>query len=101
MFGLSYLPTAQRLSFSIIKAINLRFESVVSNLESFGEYFQAFEMITKGQLISKCLFGIFNSPKKRMKKFDFTNVCTPEKRTKRSSNILVRLVRFSVVQTLL
>ena len=25
----------------------------------------------KGQLISKCLFGIFNSPKKRTKKFDF------------------------------
>ena len=28
----------------------------------------------KGQLISKCLFGIFNSPKKRTKKFDFTTV---------------------------
>ena len=27
---------------------------------------------TKGQLISKCLFGIFNSPKKRTKKLDFT-----------------------------
>jgi hypothetical protein len=26
----------------------------------------------KSQLISKCLFGIFNSPKKRTKKFDFT-----------------------------
>ena len=26
---------------------------------------------TKGQLILKCLFGIFNSPKKRKKKFDF------------------------------
>ena len=25
----------------------------------------------KGQLISKCLFGIFNSPKKRTKKFEF------------------------------
>ena len=25
----------------------------------------------KGQLISKCLIGIFNSPKKRMKKFDY------------------------------
>ena len=23
--------------------------------------------ITKGQLISKCLFGVFNSPKKQMK----------------------------------
>ena len=24
-------------------------------------------MITKGQFISKCLFGVFNSPKKRTK----------------------------------
>ena len=29
---------------------------------------------SKGQLISKCLFGIFNSPKKRTKKFDFTTM---------------------------
>jgi hypothetical protein len=29
---------------------------------------------TKGQLISKCLFGVFNSPKKRMKKFDFNTM---------------------------
>ena len=28
----------------------------------------------KGQLISKCLFGIFNSPKKRTKKFNFTTM---------------------------
>ena len=28
----------------------------------------------KGQLISKCLFCIFNSPKKRTKKFDFTTL---------------------------
>ena len=28
----------------------------------------------KGQFISKCLFGIFNSPKKRMKKFNFTTM---------------------------
>ena len=26
----------------------------------------------KSQLISKCLFGIFNSPKNQQKKFDFT-----------------------------
>ena len=38
MFGLSYLPTAQRLSFSIIKAFNLRFEYVVSDLESFRKF---------------------------------------------------------------
>ena len=29
---------------------------------------------SKGQLISKYLFGIFNSPKKRTKKFDFTTM---------------------------
>ena len=28
--------------------------------------------IDKGQLISKCLFGIFNCPKKQTKKFNFT-----------------------------
>ena len=28
----------------------------------------------KGQLISKCLFGTFNSPKKRTKIFDFTTM---------------------------
>ena len=27
--------------------------------------------IPKGQIISKCLFGIFNSPKKRTKKINF------------------------------
>ena len=31
-------------------------------------------LIFKGQLISKYLFGIFNSPKKRMKKFNFTTM---------------------------
>ena len=30
--------------------------------------------VDKGQLISKCHFGIFNSPKKRTKKFDFTTI---------------------------
>ena len=28
----------------------------------------------KGQLISKCLFGIFNSAKKRTENFDFTTM---------------------------
>ena len=32
------------------------------------------EQAVKGQLISKCFFGIFNSPKKRTKKFDFTSM---------------------------
>ena len=40
-------------------------------------WFLAFERISggifcKGQLISKCIFGIFNSPKRRTRKFDFT-----------------------------
>ena len=35
------------------------------------QYFSKY-VCTKGQLISKCLFGTFNSPKKRTKKFDFT-----------------------------
>ena len=34
------------------------------------------KMATKGQLILKCLVGIFNSPKKRTKKFDFTPTVT-------------------------
>ena len=35
--GLSYLPTAQRMSFSIIKASQLRFDKCnVTNLEDFG-----------------------------------------------------------------
>ena len=32
------------------------------------------DIMHKGQLISKCLFGIFNSPKKRTNKFDFTTM---------------------------
>ena len=28
----------------------------------------------KGELISKCLFGIYNSPKKQTSKFDFTTM---------------------------
>ena len=30
--------------------------------------------IAKGQLISKCLFGIFNSPKKWTKKFNLSTI---------------------------
>ena len=32
-----------------------------------GNFFSKYKEITKGQLILKCLFGIFNSPKKRTK----------------------------------
>ena len=38
---------------------------------SFWARFQNMHVIPKGQLISKCLFCIFNSPKKRTKKFDY------------------------------
>ena len=31
-------------------------------------------VITKGQLISKCPFGVFNSPKKTTEQFDFTTM---------------------------
>ena len=40
----------------------------------------------KGQLISKCLFGVFNSPKKGTKKIDFT--------IKYGSSSLIVFVRF-------
>ena len=35
LFGLTYLPTAQRLSFSVIKGANLRHEEVVERIEDF------------------------------------------------------------------
>lgn len=38
LFGLSYLPTAQRLSVSVIKAQNLRYENVCSDVKDFCEY---------------------------------------------------------------
>ena len=36
--------------------------------------FDRFQQKVKGQLISKCLFGSFISPKKRTKKFNFTTM---------------------------
>ena len=39
-----------------------------------NQYFIICIMIAKGQLISKGLFGILNSPKKRAKKFVFTSM---------------------------
>ena len=35
---------------------------------------QKIPTLLKGQLISKCLFCILNSPKKQTKKFDFTTM---------------------------
>ena len=34
---MSYLPTAQRLSFSVIKATNLKYEEITDSVENFGE----------------------------------------------------------------
>ena len=39
-----------------------------------SEEFKKINAGTKGQLISKCPFGNFNSPKKWTKKFDFTSM---------------------------
>jgi hypothetical protein len=36
--------------------------------------FEEIDRVAKGHLISKCLFGIFNSSKKRTKKFNFTTM---------------------------
>ncbi len=36
-FGMSYLPTAQRLSFSISKAANLKWQEVAEELDQFSE----------------------------------------------------------------
>ena len=35
LFGLTYLPTAQRLSFSVLKGANLRYEEMVERAEDF------------------------------------------------------------------
>lgn len=37
LIGMSYLPTAQRLSFNVMKAANLKFEELVTDLAGFGE----------------------------------------------------------------
>ena len=41
-FGVSYLPTAQRLTFNIANASNLKYEEVTPELDSFSE-FQSFD----------------------------------------------------------
>jgi len=38
LLGLTYLPTAQRLSFSIVKATNLKYNSAVDKLEDFRKF---------------------------------------------------------------
>ena len=41
---------------------------------SLRRIFSQKNMLAKGQLISKCLFGIFNSLNKQTKKLDFTTM---------------------------
>ena len=50
----------------------------LTELNEFAECQQGCEeTFPKGQLISKCIFGIFNPPKNRTKKkFDFTTIVT-------------------------
>ena len=50
----------------MVKVVKFRYSEKATKFLNFLTF------LTKGQLISKCLFGIFNSPKtKRRKKFDF------------------------------
>ena len=36
--GLTYLPTAQRLSFSVVKATNLKYNKLVDSIDEFSKY---------------------------------------------------------------
>lgn len=42
LFGVSYLPTAQRLSISVIKAARLKYLSIVPSLVEFCKLFYTF-----------------------------------------------------------
>ena len=50
------------------------FVRVRLRLEDSGSAFISSQFHPKGQSISKCRFGIFNSPKKQTKKMDFTTM---------------------------
>ena len=52
--------------------VNLHLKQNISIMRS--SFRLCYRWIPKGQLISKCLFGILNSPKKRTKKFKITTV---------------------------
>ncbi|XP_076043950.1 synaptotagmin-5-like isoform X2 [Oratosquilla oratoria] len=53
LFGLSYLPTAQRLSVSVIKATNLKFCSIVPDLEEFCPYIRVLLISGSGRVLKK------------------------------------------------
>jgi hypothetical protein len=43
LLGISYLPTAQRLTIKVMKLRNVKFMPVVLNLNDFSEYFWCFK----------------------------------------------------------
>ncbi|XP_071522971.1 synaptotagmin-5-like [Panulirus ornatus] len=53
LFGLSYLPTAQRLSVSVIKAQNLKYTSVVDDLKDFCPYIRVLLISGTGRVLKK------------------------------------------------
>uniref|UniRef100_A0A0P4WAH9 C2 domain-containing protein n=1 Tax=Scylla olivacea TaxID=85551 RepID=A0A0P4WAH9_SCYOL len=53
LFGLSYLPTAQRLSVSVIKAQNLKYCNVVDDLSDFCPYIRVLLISGTGRVLKK------------------------------------------------
>lgn len=53
MFGLSYLPTAQRLSFNIIKGINLKHSCIDINLEHFNPFVRILQVNSSGKVVKR------------------------------------------------
>ncbi|KAK8752774.1 hypothetical protein OTU49_007588 [Cherax quadricarinatus] len=53
LFGLSYLPTAQRLSVSVIKAQNLKYTNVTDDLKDFCPYIRVLLISGSGRVLKK------------------------------------------------
>ncbi|XP_066978341.1 synaptotagmin-1-like [Macrobrachium rosenbergii] len=53
LFGLSFLPTAQRLSVSVVKASNLRYQNLVEDLNDFHPFVRVMLISGSGRLIKK------------------------------------------------
>ncbi|XP_066978419.1 synaptotagmin-1-like [Macrobrachium rosenbergii] len=53
LFGLSYLPTAQRLSVSVIKASNLKYTNVVEDINDFCPYIRVLLISGSGRVLKK------------------------------------------------
>ncbi|KAK3896051.1 hypothetical protein Pcinc_000295 [Petrolisthes cinctipes] len=53
LFGLSYLPTAQRLSVSIIKAQNLKYDNVCTDIKHFCPYVRVLLISGSGRVVKK------------------------------------------------